>query len=271
MPHVTPSFWQRLANAPRERQAIAFLRMATGLFFLYVGYEKLHNPDFPVLMAQNLKTWASSNPILIYQALLETVVLPNGLFFSKLIAYGEMTIGVSYLTGLFLRYTAPFALFLNLNFLLATQHTGTAALGINLAFILIHLSLWWGQAGCCYGLDALLPAPTAGRRKKTTSRAPSNSASPRIAKSSHRLTAKPSHSGGGKGVKKLKNIQHRLEKQAKIQQAKSMPSRQEPSKHMLSNQTTEKRQKPSRSSEHDQDSSDSTFKMPPRVRDLRDS
>ncbi len=158
MSRVSQNLWQKFSNGPREKQALAFLRIATGLFFLYVGYQKLENPDFPMLMVENLKKWSDGSPYLIYQAFVQTVILPNSLFFAKLITFGEIGIGVSYILGAWVRFSGPAALFLNLNFLLATQHTGMASIGINLAFMIIHLSLFWSRAGHCFGLDTLIPS-----------------------------------------------------------------------------------------------------------------
>jgi uncharacterized membrane protein YphA (DoxX/SURF4 family) len=148
-------WWRRLADGPRERQAMAFLRIAAGLFFLGVGFEKFRNPDFPALMADAVKAWASAHPQAVYQAFLETVVLPNHVFFARFVTWAELLVGASYVTGGLMRYSAPLAVLLNVNFLLATQHTGADALGINLAFLGGHLTLLWGRAGRCYGLDAL--------------------------------------------------------------------------------------------------------------------
>jgi uncharacterized membrane protein YphA (DoxX/SURF4 family) len=212
MSSVTSTLWQRLSGGPRERQALAFLRIATGLFFLYVGSQKFNNPDFPVLMVQKLQSWAATNPQLIYQAFLETVVLPNGQFFAKLVAYGELAVGLSYLSGCMIRYSAPAALFLNLNFLLATQHTGTAALGINLAFMLIHATLLWGRAGRCYGLDSFFPATSRkGRKASASSR-------------SVKAVSKPSKASYGNNHKKLKAVQAKIERQTQSQK-KAKPAK----------------------------------------------
>lgn len=169
-------WWRRLSDGFRERQALAFLRTAAGLFFLCVGFEKFRNPDFPALMAEAVKSWAAAHPQAVYQAFLETVVLPNHGFFARFVMWAELFIGLSYVTGGLIRYSAPLAMLLNVNFLLATQHTSADALGINLAFLGVHLTLLWGRAGCCYGLDALFlrwfgaSAAGAGSAGKSSSR-----------------------------------------------------------------------------------------------------
>ncbi len=159
--------WRRLASAPRERQAMAFLRIVTGLFFLYVGLEKFKNPEFPSLMADAVRAWANGHPQPVYQAFLETVILPNNAFFAAFVTWAELLIAISYISGAFVRYSTLLALGLNINFLLATQHTGADALGINLAFLGIHTTLLWARAGHCYGLDTLLSRWLGKKSKKT--------------------------------------------------------------------------------------------------------
>ena len=211
MTHLLRPLWRKVSNGPRERQALAFLRMAAGLFFLYFGLQKFNNPEFPVLMATAVKGWAATHPQAIYQAFLETVVLPNSLFFARLVTWGELAIGVSYLSGALIRYSAPAAMFLNVNILLATQHTGVAALGLNLAFLGIHFTIWWARAGFCYGLDSLLqrwmPSATSPKSQSTTKQggkasrrgangpSPSTRTSLKLAGRSHQKQAVSLHPG----------------------------------------------------------------------------
>jgi uncharacterized membrane protein YphA (DoxX/SURF4 family) len=191
MPASIRPFWRRLAGAPRERQAMAFLRIATGVFFLYVGLQKLNNPDFPALMADAVRTWINGHPQPVYQAFLETVILPNNAFFAQFVTWAELLIAASYLTGAFVRYSAILALALNINFLLATQHTGADALGINLAFLGIHATMLWAQAGRCYGLDTIL-SPWLSRKNKKAAAVSGRARKP----GTRRLKSTGSASGG---------------------------------------------------------------------------
>jgi len=148
--------FQRFVQVPREFQALAFLRVATGFFFLYLGLAKFNNPHMADVLALSVRTWAEHHPQPVYQAFLETVVLPNAMFFTRLVTFSELFIGLSYIWGGWIRYSSLLGLLLNTNFLLATQHMGIDALGINLAFLAIHITLSWGQSGFYYGLDSLL-------------------------------------------------------------------------------------------------------------------
>lgn len=182
---------------------MAFLRIATGLFFLYVGLQKLNNPDFPALMADALRTWVNGHPQPVYQAFLETVILPNNAFFAQFVTWAELLIAASYVTGAFVRYSAILALILNINFLLATQHTGADALGINLAFLGIHATMLWAQAGRCYGLDTIL-SPWLSRKSKKAA-----AVSGRTRKPGTRRLKSTGSTQGGKTLRALPGVEKR--------------------------------------------------------------
>jgi len=148
--------FQRFLQVPQEFQALAFLRVASGVFFLYLGLAKFNNPHMADVLTLSVRTWAEHHPQPVYQAFLETVVLPNAVFFTRLVTFSELFIGITYILGAWIRYSSLLGLLLNTNFLLATQHMGIDALGINLAFLAIHITLNWGKSGFCYGLDSLL-------------------------------------------------------------------------------------------------------------------
>jgi uncharacterized membrane protein YphA (DoxX/SURF4 family) len=157
--------FQRFVQVHREFQALAFLRVVSGLFFLYLGLAKFNNPHMTDVLTLSVRTWAEHHPQPVYQAFLETVVLPNAVFFTRLVTFSELFIGLSYILGGWVRYSSLLGLLLNTNFLLATQHMGIDALGINLAFLAIHITLSWGQSGFYYGIDSLL-SPVRGVGKK---------------------------------------------------------------------------------------------------------
>lgn len=188
-------FWQRFSSGPRDKQAFAFLRICTGLFFLYAGNQKLSDPHFEAMLATTLKTWAAGNPFPLYKQFLTHVALPNIHYMSLLVTDGEIAVGLSYILGLLVPFSAAGAIFMNLNFLLAGQHTDPSMLAMNLVFIIISLTLFWARAGRYYGLDGLsAPKPSGGSAK--------------------------SHSG--KSSKKLKVAQELLEKEQKSK-GKSKP------------------------------------------------
>lgn len=145
-----------LKEMPPACQALALLRVGTGLFFLAQGLGKLGNHAFARTLQDFLPQWAAQTPFGFYGAFLRQLILPHMDLLSWLIPSGELAIGASLISGLLVRWSTPGAIWMNLNFLLATQHTSPAALGVNSAFILIALTLWWGNAGRYCGLDGRL-------------------------------------------------------------------------------------------------------------------
>ena len=156
MSQTQGKFLKSFTSGPRESQALAFLRIGTGLFFIYQGLQKLEaGTHFTHGLSKMLQIWAASNPFPWYKAFLLQVLIPHATLFAQLVTLGEIAIGASFLLGLAIRFSAPCAVIMNLNYLLATQQTSPAALGVNLAFIMISISLFWGQAGHYLGLDQL--------------------------------------------------------------------------------------------------------------------
>jgi thiosulfate dehydrogenase [quinone] large subunit len=186
-------FWRQISNGPRERQALAFLRIATGLFFLNAGHQKLITSAFAQHLSETLQQWAADHPLAPYRQFLEIVAIPQAEAFAALVTYGEIGVGLSYVLGFLVAYSAPAAAFMNLNFLLAGQHTNPALLSINLICVLAHLSLFWGRAGHYFGFDTY------------------------VFKSSNQPAEKPAF---GKTSKKLKAVKEALEKSKVVQPPK---------------------------------------------------
>ena len=85
------------------------------------------------------------------------VVIPHASFFGHLIAYGELAIGLSLLTGCLVRISSSFGAFHNLNILLAIAiANGGPQLGINRIFIVLELMFVLSCAGQALGIDGLL-------------------------------------------------------------------------------------------------------------------
>ncbi|MBK8190257.1 MAG: DoxX family membrane protein [Vampirovibrionales bacterium] len=150
----------------RASQAIALLRVIVGAFFLYQGYSKLRDPMFAVKMTGLLSGAAANNPFFFYQDLLNGLIIPNVDVFAQVIIWGELLIGASYVSGALIRVSTVGQLFLNLNYLLALQHTHPGERALNLCFLLLGMTLLFGEAGRQYGLDLwIFKAPS----KKTRS------------------------------------------------------------------------------------------------------
>ena len=86
-----------------------------------------------------------------YASFLENVVLPNASFWSHLVVYGEILVGIALLVGVFTGIAAFFGLFMNLSFMLA----GTVSVNPILFTVSIGLVLAWKIAGRI-GLDRYL-------------------------------------------------------------------------------------------------------------------
>ncbi len=139
--------------ARRAYVAVALLRVLVGAFFIYDGYTKLNDPNFAVRLPSMLAGWSANNPIFFYQDLLNLLIIPNGWFFAPIVIYSELLVGVGYVLGAFMPIMILVQAFLNLNFLMAAQHTHPSELLVNMAFLAMALVLYVSGAGNHYGLD----------------------------------------------------------------------------------------------------------------------
>lgn len=142
-----------------------FLRIYVGWEWFMAGWAKVINPVWTgpqagaavkgFLMGALQKT-AGAHPDVSgwYAGFLSSVAIPHAAFFSYLVAYGEVIVGVALILGAFTGIAAFFGAFMNLNYLFAgTVSTNPLLLLIQLFFILA-----WRNAGW-WGLDRwLLPA-----------------------------------------------------------------------------------------------------------------
>jgi thiosulfate dehydrogenase [quinone] large subunit len=86
-----------------------------------------------------------------YAGFLHNTVLPNAAFFSHLVAWGELFVGVGLVLGAFTGVAAFFGAFMNMNYLFA----GTVSTNPFMFLIQLLLILAWRVAGW-YGLDRFL-------------------------------------------------------------------------------------------------------------------
>lgn len=86
-----------------------------------------------------------------YAAFLKDFVLPNVGFFSYVITFGEVLVGLGLLVGALTGVAAFFGLFMNFNFMLA----GAVSINPVLGFTCLFLVLAWRVAGY-YGVDRYL-------------------------------------------------------------------------------------------------------------------
>lgn len=138
---------------------------------LYVGYEwfsagwvKLFNPLWigekagtavSGYLQGTLQKMTGAHPDVQawYGVFVENIALPNAKFFSYLVTYGELLVGMVLILGLFTGIAALFGAFMNVNYLLA----GTISINPELLVLQFLLITAWKNAGW-YGMDRwLLP------------------------------------------------------------------------------------------------------------------
>lgn len=87
-----------------------------------------------------------------YGWFISNIALPNAVFFSYLITYGEIVIGIALILGIFTGLAALGGAFMNINFLLA----GT--ISSNPVLLILQIFLIMGRSVAGYwGLDGLIP------------------------------------------------------------------------------------------------------------------
>ncbi len=139
------------------------VRMYIGAEWLLAGWEKVLSPAWGTsgkalsgFVAGALAKTSGKNPAVQgwYAAFLHNFVLPNAGFFSFLVAWGEVAVGLGLLVGLLTGIAAGFGVLMNLNYLLA----GTVSINPILGMVGLFLVISWRVCGWI-GLDRLvLPA-----------------------------------------------------------------------------------------------------------------
>ncbi len=167
------------ANAPKERfpepaitrfflgsdgaSALWFIvRMNVGASWLLAGWEKLQSPAWGTsgkalagFVGGALAKTSGTNPSVQgwYAYFLQHFVLPNAGFFSFLVTWGEVAVGLGILLGLLTGIAAGFGVLMNLNYLLA----GTVSINPILGVFGLFLCFSWRVCGWV-GIDRwLLP------------------------------------------------------------------------------------------------------------------
>ncbi len=135
------------------------LRLYAGWQWLSAGWGKLGNPAWTGTNAGAalsgfvqgaLQKTTGDHPDVQgwYAAFLENVVLPNASFWSRLVVWGEILVGIGLILGIFVGIAAFFGGFMNMNYLLS----GTVSTNPVLLAIAVLLVLAWKTAGW-WGLD----------------------------------------------------------------------------------------------------------------------
>lgn len=141
------------------------IRLYVGWQWLQAGWAKVNSPMWVggqagtalkgFLMAALAKSSGAHPDVQGWYAnFLQTFAIAHVQFFSHLVAFGELAVGLGLVLGVFTGIAAFFGTFMNLNYLLA----GTVSINPVLLMLQLFLILAWRVAGY-YGFDMwLLPA-----------------------------------------------------------------------------------------------------------------
>ncbi len=135
------------------------IRIYVGWEWVVAGWEKVTSPAWVGSHAGSalngfiigaLKKTGGTHPDVFgwYGGFLQNAVLPNAPFFSHLVAYGELAVGIGLILGIFSGIAAFFGAFMNMNYLFA----GTVSTNPLLFLLELFIILAWRVAGNL-GLD----------------------------------------------------------------------------------------------------------------------
>ena len=139
--------------------AILILRLAVGIFFLYLGYTKIQNGwlSSSEHLQRSLANY-EQNASPVSKWFIERVAKPGVDIWSKLIALGETALGLSLILGLLVRVSTLVGIIMVFIFHLTNGTLFSLGFFGNPSAILVITSLlvlYVTRAGKKYGLDAL--------------------------------------------------------------------------------------------------------------------
>ena len=138
----------------RQGTGLAILRVFTGVFFLFLGIEKLGWLLDSSTLAHRLSDWLNAAPPgSTSQWYLQTIALPGVAVFSRLVPLGEIGCGAALIVGFWTPFVASIAFFLAVNYHVAggtlfryaflTNGYGLPVLGATLALAIGGVRLRW--------------------------------------------------------------------------------------------------------------------------------
>ena len=139
---------------------LALVRILVGIQFFLVAWPKVTGGRFLTgqgqALAEDLLSSAASDPLAWHRAFITGFVVPHSHYFSYLVAFGELAIAISLITGCLVRISSPFGAFHNANIFLAIAYANGAQRNYNRLLILLHVVFVCASAGRVLGLDGLL-------------------------------------------------------------------------------------------------------------------
>ena len=137
---------------------VALVRILLGYHFLGTGFDKLFGNFLSgrTLLSDMIRG-ASKDPLPWHRDFIMGVVVSHVHFFSYLVTFGEIAIGISLLVGCLVRVSSSFGAVHNMNIWLAIGWGGPGSvIGINRTFVLLHLIFVFSSAGRALGIDGFL-------------------------------------------------------------------------------------------------------------------
>lgn len=95
--------------------ALRVLSLSMGVFFLFMGLDKIGWLAHPDLLTTQLRGWHDTAPA-ASRWYLTTVAIPGAPVFARLVLAGELAVGVALILGIRVRLAAVVGLFMVLNF-----------------------------------------------------------------------------------------------------------------------------------------------------------
>ena len=137
---------------------LAIVRILVGYHFLEVGWPKVARGFYTGESLPRQLADAAADPLGWHRVFIQEVVLSHPVFFSHLVAFGEVAIGLSLLTGCLVRVSSLFGAFHNFNilFAVAIPSANGVQIRLNRLYIFLHLLFVLAAAGRSLGLDGWL-------------------------------------------------------------------------------------------------------------------
>ena len=163
-------------------RAIALVRMATAVFFLFFGEYKVFDPGFAHGGFQNyLHGYIDGNAVLLYRPILANVILPHAVFFGYVVGVLELCVALSLLLGIWVRVGSILGMLHMTSLALATwwepghgvptwRYFGAQL--DHLPLLLLFFIFYAADAGRVWGVDGWLE----GKRRASPDRQASSSA-----------------------------------------------------------------------------------------------
>lgn len=144
-------------------RAIAAVRVATSVFFLFFGEYKVAGPDFAHGGFQKyLQGYIDSSAVSFYRPFLAHIVLPHAVFFGYVVGALELFIGLSLLLGLWVKPASVLGALYMVNLTLATWWDPGHGVPFwryfgneldHLPLLLLFVIFFFADAGRVWGLD----------------------------------------------------------------------------------------------------------------------